>query len=271
MICVTDIRKAIKALDLSGRSVCIHSSLRSFGVLENGAQTVLTGFLSAGCSVMIPSFTDDFLCLPAEGNIYKRNAWNKELEQLCSAGKNRIYFSETNEINKDMGELSAAVIKTNNRIRGNHSLCSFAAVGQKAEQLIARQDALHVFMPFENLINDNGYVVLMGVGFESMTLLHYAEQKAGRNLFRRWANDENGMPVETENGGCSEGFPNLMKGLSDITKTITVGSSTWRVLNAKTALLRAVEIIRANPSITHCDDNHCIRCNDAIAGGPVLS
>ncbi len=36
----SDIQTAIRTLDLSGQAVCIHSSLRSFGRVSGGAQTV---------------------------------------------------------------------------------------------------------------------------------------------------------------------------------------------------------------------------------------
>ncbi|RIK36138.1 MAG: hypothetical protein DCC57_22735, partial [Chloroflexi bacterium] len=54
-----------------------------------------------------------------------------------------------------------------------------------------------------------GFVLLMGVALETMTLLHLAEQVAGRVPFRRWANDRQGRPQQVEAGGCSDGFGRL--------------------------------------------------------------
>jgi len=53
-----------------------------------------------------------------------------------------------------------------------------------------------VFKPLRALSETGGYVVLMGVGLEAMTLIHLAEQMAGRNRFRRWANGPDGRPME---------------------------------------------------------------------------
>ncbi len=94
--------------------------------------------------------------------------------------------------------------------------------------------------PLKAIAELGGYVVLMGVNFNRLTLIHLAEQMAGRNLFRRWAKDSKGVTIEV--GGCSEGF---IKEISE---------------NA----------IRNNPLITHCGDSRCDRCNDAVKGGPIL-
>ena len=51
-----------------------------------------------------------------------------------------------------------------------------------------------------------GYVILMGVGLESMTALHLAEEMAGRRLFQRWANGPDGEAMRVSVGGCSRGF-----------------------------------------------------------------
>lgn len=41
-----------------------------------------------------------------------------------------------------------------------------------------------VCAPLQTLSEQDGYIVLAGVGFEKMTLLHLAEKNAGRKLFR---------------------------------------------------------------------------------------
>lgn len=110
----------------------------------------------------------------------------------------------------------------------------------------------------------------MGVGFDKLTLLHGAEQLAGRNLFRRWAKDWEGSVREVEVGGCSGGFGHFQSILSAISKDVSVGESLWRVFKAGPVLTMASHAIQQNPSITHCGDSGCDRCNDAVLGGPIL-
>jgi hypothetical protein len=33
----------------------------------------------------------------------------------------------------------------------------------------------------------------------------------------------------------------------------------------------AADAIRASPDVTRCDDAECVRCQDGIAGGPILA
>lgn len=127
-----------------------------------------------------------------------------------------------------------------------------------------------VCAPLKALARAGDYVLLMGVGLERMTLLHLAEKEAGRELFRRWANDERGRPSVVEVGGCSEGFGRLEPFLNPVTRTAIVGQSTCRLLPAAEAVALAASAIRADPRITHCGVADCECCNDAVAGGPVV-
>jgi aminoglycoside 3-N-acetyltransferase len=120
------------------------------------------------------------------------------------------------------------------------------------------------------LVRLNGFMLLVGVELDKLTLLHLAEKEAGRRLFRRWANDPNGRAIAVEVGGCSAGFHNLEPALRSVIQVITVGQSVWKLLPAPQTLAHAIAAIRANPEITHCGDPTCERCNDAVAGGPLL-
>jgi aminoglycoside 3-N-acetyltransferase len=76
------------------------------------------------------------------------------------------------------------------------------------------------------------------------------------------------MTVEV--GSCSEGFFNLAPILAPITLEKKVGESVWRIYPVEETLSIAAREIRANPKLTHCDDTSCLRCRDAILGGPIL-
>ena len=183
----------------------------------------------------------------------------------------RVYTCGTVEIDDDMGAIPAAVIASPLRVRGYHPLCSFSAIGQLASKLISPQTPLNVFAPLKTLAEVKGFVLLMGVSLEQMTFIHLAEQMAGRNLFRRWANDLDGKPMMVEVGGCSAGFGNFEPMLSPLMQIVKVGQSLWRVFPAKETLEVIERAIRENPQVTGCGSLNCGRCNDAITGGPILS
>jgi aminoglycoside N3'-acetyltransferase len=117
-------------------------------------------------------------------------------------------------------------------------LCSFSALGADAVALIAPQQPVDVYAPLMTLAHRNGYVLLIGVDLDKLTLLHVAEKAAGRRLFRRWANDRAGRASAVEVGSCSAGFPQLAAELHALIQTIMVGQSTWQLLPARATLER---------------------------------
>lgn len=271
MVSVKEIRALVQDLRLSGRPVCIHSSLRSFGWVVGGPNAVIEGLLAEGCTVMVPTFSDIFSVLPPQDMRPARNGWDYGLSRKPQPGAALVYMPDSVEIDReDMGAIPATIVTMPQRVRGNHPLNSFAAIGPLAQELISRQQPMEVYGPFKALAERDGFAVLMGVGLNRMTLLHLAEQIAGRNLFIRWANSPDRQPMMVEVGGCSEGFPNLMPTLVPLMREKPVGESVWRAFPADETLPAAASAIRQDPAITHCGDPQCGRCNDAILGGPIL-
>ncbi|HPD19094.1 MAG TPA: AAC(3) family N-acetyltransferase [Candidatus Goldiibacteriota bacterium] len=268
-----DFIKAIKTSGLSGKCVCVHSSIQSFMTdIKGGINTIIQSFIESGCTLLVPTFSFyAFTVKPPKNMRPERNGidYNK-IEFLNFENKN--FFTKTcNEIDRDkMGLLPCEVLKNNKRERGEHPLCSFSALGPFAKDLIKGQKYMDVFAPLRELALFEGYVVLIGVDLNRMTLLHLAEQMAGRRMFLRWANDSSGNPVYAEAGGCSEGFVNMTPYLSVFEKQIFVGKSKWRIYSVPKVLKQAAKVITSMPEITRCADNECVRCEDAIKGGPKI-
>jgi len=268
----TMIRQALRDLGLSGRPLCVHSSLRSFGTVAGGAQTVVDGLLAEGCTVLVPTFSSDAFAVPPPVNMRPpRNGSRYDASPDATVGMDRTYTTEAREIDPDMGAIPAAVLAMSGHVRGDHPLCSFSAVGSRAGELVAGQQPLDVYAPLRALAEMDGAAICMGVDLNRMTLLHLAEREAGRNLFRRWANGPDGRPIVVEAGGCSEGFDHFEPVLAPIERRAEVGESRWWVFPAADALRLATAAIRADPAITHCTDPACERCNDAVQGGPLLT
>jgi aminoglycoside 3-N-acetyltransferase len=265
-----EIQGALRALRVAGSPVCVHASLRSFGYVVGGARSLIDAFLHAQCMLLVPSFSWSFAVPPPLEQQFPRNGWQYATYPGPTAGVGRIYTPQTTEVDRDMGALAAAVVMHPDHVRGDHPLCSFSALGHHAADLIAAQRPDDVYAPLTTLARRNGFVLLIGVGLDKLTLLHLAEKHAGRRLFRRWANNRDGHPIAVEVGGCSAGFPQLAAELHTQIQTITVGHSTWQLLPARTTLERAIAAMRAHPTITHCGDPTCARCTDAVAGGPLL-
>jgi aminoglycoside 3-N-acetyltransferase len=242
-------------------------SLRSFGWVTGGAAVVIEGLLAEQCTVLVPTFSYGF-AIPPSNQRPARNAWDYDRPGPTD-GLGRVFTPASEEIDADMGAIPAALVHWPGRVRGNHALDSFTAVGPLAHDLIDGQGPLAVYAPLERLAAGDGWVILMGVGLNRLTLLHLAEQRAGRRLFIRWANDAAGQPGVVETGGCSEGFVRLAPALEPLARRTTVGTSPWLALPVAATLFAAVAAIRADPTITHCGQPDCDRCRDSIAGGPL--
>jgi aminoglycoside 3-N-acetyltransferase len=262
-----DLREGIRTIGLADATVCVHSSLRSFGHVEGGADSVVDAFLDEGCTLMVPTFSAPiFVLAPPPEMRLDRNGIDYGAAHE-SPGRDRIYSPDENEISPTMGAIPAAVLARPERVRGDNPLSSFAAIGPRAD-LVTEQRPLDAYAPLRILVARDGFVLLIGVGLERMTLLHLAEERAGRTLFRRWANAPDGLPMEVEVGSCSDGFGNLEPVLGPLARERDVGSSRWRALPARATVEAASEAIRERPDITRCSRSDCRRCADAVTGGP---
>lgn len=72
----TDIQNTIQTLELSDQSVCIHSSLKSFGHVNGGALTVVHSFVDEKCTLLVPTFSDGFSVPPPKDNRPSQNGWD---------------------------------------------------------------------------------------------------------------------------------------------------------------------------------------------------
>lgn len=269
MVTTADLRIAVQQLGLAGQALCLHVSLRSFGQVAGGAATLVAALLAEGCTVLTPTFTE-YGVAPPPARRLARNGWDYDDFSGPFPGVGQIYTPASNAVDPvEMSVVAATVAQMPGRVRGNHPLCSFCAVGPLAHRLIDNQTPTNVNAPLTALVEVGGYVVLMGVGLEKMTLLHLAEEQAGRNLFRRWANGPDGQVIEVTTGGCSDGFGKLEPLLAPLLQEAQVGPSHWRIFPAEPTLTLAAAVIRQNPQITHCGRPSC-RCDDAILGGPIL-
>jgi aminoglycoside 3-N-acetyltransferase len=266
-----DIIETIRKAGLTNKTVCVHSSLKSFGEVKGGPDAVVDAFIQSGCTMIVPTFSFSYGICPPAGMKPERNGMDYKTARGPSSGDGKIYGPESNEFDiKEMGAIPGRMLEMKGRQRGSHPLCSFTAAGPYAPEIIRTQQPLDAYAPLREAALFEGYVALIGVGLNRMTILHLAEQMAGRNMFIRWAGGADGKPVMAEAGGCPEGFSNIDPYVNHIDRREKCGESLWRVFPINKLLKQAARVIQLKPGITHCCDPECIRCRDIIAGGPVL-
>jgi len=216
-----DLTAGVRELGVSGRVVCLHSSLRSFGEVAGGAAAVIDAFLAEGCTVLVPSFSWTYaVAAPVDLRPARNGLDYGTAKEFPPAG---IFDPATMEIDGRMGAIPAEVVRRPERARGDHPLCSFAA-----------------------------------------------EERAGRTLFRRWANGPDGEIRMVPVGGCSDGFDAFAPLLAPVKRETRVGASAWIAYPAAEMLSIAIRAIQRTPALTRCADPACVRCCDAVAGGPLL-
>jgi aminoglycoside N3'-acetyltransferase len=174
-------------------------------------------------------------------------------------------------ISSDMGTIPARILDRKERIRGIHPMNSFTAIGPLAEKMIEKQTHLNVYGPLKMMYETaESYLGLIGVDLKSATAIHYAEEKAGRKLFRQWALEKDGTHREIAVGSCSDGFNVFDPNVKEIERSLKVGNSKWRLFPFQEFIDVITDAIVKHPEITHCSNVDCVRCNDAVEGGPLL-
>ncbi|NQW20604.1 MAG: AAC(3) family N-acetyltransferase [Chloroflexi bacterium] len=162
---VNEIRTGLQELGLmTGSRVLVHSSLSSFGHVEGGADAVIDALLGAAGpsgTVIVPTLT---------------------ATALHSADNPPVFDPENSAC--WTGRIPETFRKRPEAVRSLHPTHSVAAIGADAEELTRE----HTFSispcddrsPFGKLAQlDDGYVLLIGVDYESVTTFHHVEELAG--------------------------------------------------------------------------------------------
>ncbi|WP_127587345.1 AAC(3) family N-acetyltransferase [Paenibacillus koleovorans] len=263
------LRDAIREAGLKDQALCVHASYRSFGRVEGGPAAVVEALLEFGNTVMVPAFTTALRVPPPTGvRLPERNGFDYSRREYDE--HDSVYDPDAPDIDlASMGAVPAAVLRMPGRKRGGHPTNSFAAIGPLADDLLAGQTPADLWAPMAALVRLGGMAVLMGVGYDRLSLLHLAELQAGRRPFIRWVNDGAGGKREVSAGSCSLGFGRFEEALRLQVRRLQVGSSRWTLCPARATFAAAADALRADPHLTHCGDPACQRCHDMDLGGPI--
>lgn len=266
MITVQDFKHAFADLDIIGQKVAIHSSFSSIGTVDGGPQTIINALSSSFPTVMMPVFCWDSNASPPVTDRPQHNGcyysfydnWQKPLKP---------FVVENAGIEKSMGIIAKIFLTFPGVIRSDHPWHSWAAMGDGASELVRDHSWALTNTPLERLVATEGWVILFGVGLNSCTAVHIAEERAGRRPFIRWMCDRDGYVKRVRASGCAKGFNNLMPYCNDLFRKTSVGNATLLAAPMEALIGRAARIMTEQSEITQCSPE-CIRCNDAILGGP---
>lgn len=174
-----DLLKGFSKLGLKkGQNIIVHTSLSSLGFVCGGAQIVIEALIeSVGeeGTIMMPTQTWKNLD-PVEGVHWEEpEEWWQAIRDHWPAYDKRITPTNT------MGAVAEMFRNWPGAKRSDHPVRSFAAVGPQADYLTRNHDLSNIFgdpSPLSKLYELDGYVLLIGCGYDKNTSIHLADARA---------------------------------------------------------------------------------------------
>lgn len=266
MVSVDEIADGLRQLGL-GRSsdVLVHSSLRSFGYVDGGAEAVCQALVDTCRTVLMPGWTFDLTAIaPPPGLERPHNAYPPADDWAtfdASVAKATAYRDDL-PVDRWLGRISDVLQTSFAPLRSSHPLMAWLAVGERAAEVLAAQRHDRPLGPIEAL---GGDVLLLGVGHTSNTTIHVAEQHLGRSRFFRYAKIGDGSWAEFPNiSGSSEHFDLIEPLLRPATTEVMIGSCRARRIPIAAVLAATRQLVLDDPAAMLCTDEHDTRCAAAI-------
>ncbi len=255
MITYRDFVAAFRDLGLNNQSrVIAHASMRAFGQIAGGAET-LVGALLASCEVVcMPSFTYQTMIIPSVGPP------DNAIEYGSGEDRNRLaeVYNSKLSVDPTLGVVAETFRQHELNQRSNHPILSFSAIN--AEAGLAAQTIEEPLAPIGWLADQDGDVLLIGVDHTVNTSLHYAEKLAGRRQFTRWALTRQGTVACPGFPGCSKGFQTIESRLQGVSRKIQLGPGIIEDVPLRDLINVATGWLRADPLAMLCDQPDCQRC-----------
>ena len=161
-----DLKEGFLALGLkAGMKVMVHSSLKSFGYVEGGADAiidVLMEIVTPEGTLLFPSFNHE-----------------------APYNKGEIYDVRTTPTTN--GLIPDIFWRREGVVRSINPTHAFAAWGKDKERYTAdhqKTSAMGPDSPLGRLMEDGGYCLLLGVGYRSNTFHHHVESTVGARCLR---------------------------------------------------------------------------------------
>lgn len=265
------ISDVLNEYSLSGNIICLHCSYKKISSILPNPELFINLFLKRGCTLIVPAhdYTKQISYSPGIKIIQ-----NGKRDQKIPANQMKVlpYTKRTHLISSEMGVVAKKITERELSHLGNHPENAFAGIGANALKIIRGQTPWDVYAPYDVMMKlDNVKIVLIDVDLTKATPLHYAEMKAGRNMFIRWYKDSGDIVRPMRVGGCSYGFEKCHPFVEKIEKRVHTGTALWRIYPFQDFIETLTRAIEKHPDITHCSENSCQRCTDIIRGGPFFS
>ncbi len=255
MIESAELQAALNTLEIpKGVPIIAHASLSSFGYLKGGAEGLVRALVDRCGKVLMPSFTYKTMvtpeCGPANnGMTYGQHRDANQMAQI---------FDPLMGVDRLMGAVPEAMRRHERARRSVHPILSFVGIG--ADAILDSQTLQEPLKPIRLMLEERGWVMLLGVDHDVNTSIHYAEGLSGRKQFVRWALTVDGVVECSKFPGCSDGFPALAPSLEAITCQVRLGLGRIQAIPLEGLVVAAERKIREDSLALLCDRSYCERC-----------
>ena len=250
----SDLKTGLAKLGLTKHLVIAHASLKAFGHIEGGAETMLAALLDSVRGIIMPTFTYKSMLNPEVGPPRNGITYGSEtdLNKLAEA------FHPDMPADKMMGVLPEFLRKHPKAKRSSHPIQSFAGI--RADAVINSQRSYDPLAPIGMLAEQDGWVLLLGVDHTVNTSIHYAEKLAGRLQFIRWALLQDRVVECPGFPGDSDGFNVIAPALDKYTRRVEIGNALVQAVHLKSLIKVVMDQIKENPFALLCQRQDCERC-----------
>lgn len=174
-----DICAALKEVGVEeGQTIMVHSSLKSLGYVCGGAQVVIESLLEGvGKNGTIMMSTQSWKNLDPTTGVH----WEIEQDDYQAIRDHFPAYDKDITPTNTMGAVAEMFRKWPGSLRSDHPARSVAANGKYAKYLTEQHQLSNIFgegSPLGKLYELNGFVLLMGVGYDKNTSLHLADVRA---------------------------------------------------------------------------------------------
>jgi aminoglycoside 3-N-acetyltransferase len=249
----------LRDLRLGYAPVIVHSSLRSFGQVEGGAQTVVNALATVFPTVLVPTFTYKTMITPRTGPEDNAMVYGSGEDQNRMAE----FFTPRMPADPLMGIIPETFRRHPRAQRSSHPIQSFAGIN--AGPFLEAQKMDNPLGPLGVLEKRGGWAVLLGVDHTVNTSIHYAEKLAGRRQFLRWALTPKGVVECPGFPGCSAGFQAIAVDVDKFTRKARIGKAEVQAVPLSMLFRVVIARIKKDPLALLCQQEDCERCNQIRA------
>lgn len=256
MISFRELVSAFRRVGLSpSRPVFVHAALSSFGdEIRGGPDALIGALLTCASGLLMPAFTFKTMLTPETGPEQNAIRYGQDKDSNRMAE----FFTPDMPVDRMMGLLPETLRLRPEASRSSHPILSFTGLG--LDESVAAQTMSDPFRPLSCLVEQDGQVVLIGVDQRVNTSIHYAEARAGRKQFIRWALTPDGVRECPSFPGCSEGFNQAALLFEDFNQRIQIGEAHIQVISMQKLVVAVLARLADDPLALLCGREDCARC-----------